>query len=122
MKYVPAVLAVALLTALAGCGGGVTLPAVAPEEVEIFMPGSFPTEDYKVLSRLEEDVPLSATDQELVDQARAKAASLGADALVIQGIRRTTEGGIELNLEQEQRKVLVGLAVYYPSKHPELNK
>ncbi len=122
MKHVPAVFAVALFTALAGCGSGVTLPAVAPEEVEIFMPGAFPVEDYKVLSRLEADVPLSASDQDLIDQARARAAGLGADALVIQSIRRTTEGGIELNLEQEQRKVLVGLAVYYPSKHPELNK
>ncbi len=122
MKHVLAVFGVALLTALAGCGGGVTLPAVAPEEVEIFMPGSFPEEDYKVLSRLETDGPLGTSDQDLIDQARDRAAGLGADALVIQSIRRTTEGGIELNLEQEQRKVLVALAVYFPSKHPELSK
>ncbi len=86
------------------------------------MPGSFPVEEYKVLTRLEEDVPLSASDQDLIDEARSRAASLGADALLIQSIRRTTEGGVELNLDQEQRKVLVGLAVYYPSKHPELTQ
>lgn len=121
MRYLPATLGLMLAVGLAGCGAGVTLPPVAPDEVEIFMPGSFPTEDYKVLAPVEEEVPLNVPDQDLIDQARAKAASLGADALLISAIRRTTEGGVAIELGQEQQKRLEGLAVYYPGKHPELS-
>ncbi|KPK79184.1 MAG: hypothetical protein AMS25_13550 [Gemmatimonas sp. SM23_52] len=116
-------LVVAVLVAVvAACGARVKLPPVAPEEVQVFLPGSYPDEDYKVLAQVNTQVPLSVPDSELIDRARAQAAGYGADALVITGIRRTTEGQIELNLQQEQVKILDGIAVYYPSRHPELQK
>jgi hypothetical protein len=121
MKYFPALMAVAVLGA-AACGPGVKLPPVSPEEVEVFMPGMLPREDYKVLARIMESRPLNTPDQEMIDLAKAKAAELGADALVIDAIRRTTEGGIQTDLRQEELKIIEARAVYYPSKHPELSE
>lgn len=121
MRHFPALLAAVLVVGLAGCGGGVQLPPVAPEKVEIFLPGSFPIESYKVITRVEEQVGLDVPDNELINRARVRAAELGADALVIQAIRQTTEGRVEMDLGQEQQKILEAVAVYYPSRHPELS-
>ncbi|UCF18549.1 MAG: hypothetical protein JSU87_11435 [Gemmatimonadota bacterium] len=122
MKYFPALLMTVLAAGLAACGGGVQLPAVAPEQVEIFMPGSLPLEEYETLATIQEQGPLGIADQELIDRARARAAERGADALLILEIRQTTEGAVEMNLAQEQLKILEGRAIYYPAKHPELNQ
>ena len=122
MKHYPAVLMMALAAGVAACGSSVQLPAVSPEQVEIFMPGSYPSEDYETLATIEEEGPLDIADQELINRARAKAAEKGADALIIVGIRRTTEGQVEMNLAQEQLKILEGRAIYYPAQHPELNQ
>jgi hypothetical protein len=121
MRYFPALIAVAVVVGLAACGAGIKLPPVSPDQVEVFMPGSFPSEDYKVMLRIMESVPLSTSDSELVDRAKAKAAEVGADALLIDAIRRTTEGGIQTDLRQEELKIIEARAVYFPSKHPELS-
>jgi hypothetical protein len=122
MRHLTALVVAVLVAVMVACGAGVKLPPVAPEEVEVFLPGSYPDEDYKVLARFDTQVPLNVSDSELIERARAQAAEYGADALVISGIRRTTEGQIELNLQQEQVKILDAMAVYYPSRHPELQK
>jgi len=98
------------------------LPPVAPEDVEIFMPGSFPSESYKVMARLTESMPLNTSDDDIIDAVKAKAAEVGADALLIDAIRRTTEGGIETDLRQEQLKIIEARAIYFPSRHPELQQ
>lgn len=121
MRHHFALVAVVAWVGLAGCGPGVELPPVSPEEVDVFMPGLFPTESYKVLARITESMPLNTTDDEIIERAKAQAAEMGADALVIDSIRRTTEGGIETDLRQEQLKILEARAVYYPSQHPELS-
>ncbi len=120
MRYFSALFAVLLGLGLSGCGPGVELPPVEPEAVEIFMPGSFPVEDYKVMARIREEVPLDTEDGALINQAKARAAEMGADAMLIDSIRRTTEGQIETDLRQEQLKILEARAVYFPSRHPEL--
>lgn len=122
MRHLTALVVAVLVAVVAACGARVKLPPVAPEEVEVFLPGSYPDEDYKVLAAVNTQVPLNVSDSELVERARAQAAEYGADALVISGIRRTTEGQVELNLQQQQVKILDALAVYYPSRHPELQK
>lgn len=98
------------------------MPPVAPQDVEIFMPGMFPSESYKVMSRISESMPLSTPDNEIIDVARSAAAEVGADALLIDSIRRTTEGGIETDLRQEQLKIIEARAIYFPSRHPELQQ
>ena len=120
MKYLTALCAVVMSVGLLACGGGVTLPPVAPQDVEVFYPGQMPSETYEVMARIQEDRPLQTDDDVLIDAARAQAAQMGADALVVTSIRRTTEGQIETDLGREQMKILEALAVYFPSRHPEL--
>jgi hypothetical protein len=122
MRHFSALIAVLALAGLWACGGGVTLPPVAPQDVEIFMPGSFPSESYKVMSRISESMPLNTADDEIIEVARVAAAEVGADALLIDSIRRTTEGGIETDLRQEQLKIIDARAIYYPSRHPEIQQ
>lgn len=120
MKYSASFLALALAFGLVGCGSTVTLPPVAPEQVEVFMPGEFPPEDYEAIAQINERVGLEIEDRVLIQRAVEKAARLGADVLLISAIRSTTEGEVSLDLQQEQQKILEALAVYYPSRHPEL--
>jgi hypothetical protein len=125
MKYLSAVFGVLLVAAVACSAGGpkVTLPAVAPEDVEIFFPGDYPDEDYEVLKRIEIQDILSADDREMVMTARQQAADLGADALLILQMRSTQAGGGLGDADPSRdRKILEALAVYYPSRHPELQE
>lgn len=122
MRHFSALIAVLVLVGLWACGGGVKLPPVAPQDVQIFMPGTFPSESYKVMSRISESMPLNTPDNEIIDVARSAAAEVGADALLIDSIRRTTEGGIETDLRQEQLKIIEARAIYFPSRHPELQQ
>jgi len=122
MRYSTAFVVALLVAFVAACGAKVKLPPVAPEEVEVFLPGSYPAEDYKLLATVNTHVPLNISDSDLIERARAQAAEWGADALVISSIRRTTEGEVELNLQQQQVKLLEAIAIYFPSRHPELQK
>lgn len=122
MRNYPALLAVTLAAVASGCSSAVTLPPVAPEEVEIFLPGSFPTSEYKSMTAFMIKGELADADQTLIDRARERAAKLGADGVIITAIRRTSEGGVELNLDQKQEKILEALPIYYPSRHPEVEK
>ncbi|HSG82660.1 MAG TPA: hypothetical protein VLC48_10440, partial [Gemmatimonadota bacterium] len=119
MKYLSAVFGVLLVGAMACAAGGpkVTLPAVQPEDVEMFYPGDYPSEKYEVLKRIEIQDILSAQDQDMVMAARQQAADIGADALLIQSMRTTQSGsGLGDADPSRDRKILEALAVYYPSR------
>jgi hypothetical protein len=120
MKYVTALCAAALVLGLTGCGPGVELPPVEPDQVEVIMPGMPVGESYKVLAAFTVDVPIADSDSELLAKAKARAAQMGADALLVKSIRRTSEGQVEQNLRQEQMKIAECQAIYFPSRHPEL--
>ena len=122
MKYFPALVLMALALVVAGCGGGVKLPPVEPEQVEVFLPGSYPTEEYKVLTSITQSVALQVSDRDLINQAKERAARVGADALIVNRIRTTSEGAVADDVGREIEKILEGLAVYFPSKHPELEQ
>ena len=118
MRYLPFFGMVVVALAATACGSSVSLPAVEPDQVAIYLP--VPAEDYKILARIDEKGPQSITNEELIDKAKQRAADMGADALIISTIRLTTEGQAQLNLDQPVEKFLEGIAVYFPSKHPEL--
>jgi hypothetical protein len=104
----------------AGCASTPDLPPKeSPEEVELYFPGSYPTEEYKVVATITERRSLGTDDDELIAAARARAARLGADALLIRALRRTTEGEVATDLSREEEKILEAIAVYYPSRHPQ---
>ncbi len=86
------------------------------------MVGAFPTEGYRVMARLAESMDLNTPDEEMIEVVKVKAAEMGADALIIDSLRRTTEGGVETDLRQEQRKIIEARAVYFPARHPELQR
>ncbi len=118
MRNVASFLTLALAVPLAGCSSSLSLPPVEPEAVELFYPGSAPAEDYKVLARITQEVALDTDDQKLIQQAQARAAELGADALIISSIRTNTEGAVSTDLDFEPRKIIEALAIYFPSRHP----
>jgi hypothetical protein len=95
-------------------------PKDSPEAVQVFYPGSYPTEAFKTIATLSESVSLSVPDEALIAEVRRQAASLGADAVLIRSIRRTTEGQQAVDLNQEERKIIEAVAVYYPSQHPDV--
>jgi hypothetical protein len=102
----------------------VVLPAVEPRDVEVFMPGDFPAEEYKVVEAITVTGILTRPDEEMVAEARQKAAALGADALIVQALRMTAGGGggYEDTDPSQDRKTLEAIAVYYPARRPELQQ
>ena len=122
MKYFTTLLGLAAVVAVVACGSGVKLPPVSPEDVEIFMPGVFIADEYKVMARFEEAFSMDTADSTMVARIKERAAEMGADAVIVDGIRVTSEGAIELDLAQEQQKIIDARAVYFPSRHPELNE
>ncbi len=122
MKYLPAAVAVLAVFAV-GCASGVKLPPVEPQDVEVFLQGSYPTEEYKVMSNITEQVSLETDDRALIDKARERAAKLGADALLVTSIRSTTiDFDVNLGRARDAQKILEGLAIYYPSRHAEIEQ
>ena len=120
MRYFTALLGLAVVVGLAACGSKVNLPPVSPEDVEVFLPGRLPTESFKVMSQFEEAFELIAPDTAVVNAAKEWAAEQGADAVLIDAIRRTTEGEIQYDISRPQEKIVVARAIYFPSRHPEL--
>lgn len=92
-------------------------PKASPDEVEVFYPGTMPTEEFKALATLQESDDLSVPDEELIARLRRRAAELGADALLIRAIRRTTEGEVGVDLNRPEEKIVEAVAVYYPARH-----
>ena len=122
MKYFATLLGLAAVVAMVACTSGVKLAPVSPEEVEVYMPGVPIPDSYNVMARFEEAFTLDTADSTMIARIKELAAEFGADAVIIDGIRSTSEGGIETNLAQEQKKIVQARAVYFPSRHPELNE
>ena len=120
MKYFATLLGLAAVVAVVACSSGVKLPPVSPEDVEVFLPGVPIADDYKVLAAIEEAFSLDTQNSAIIERVKERAAELGADAVIIDRIRTTSEGAIEQNLAQEQQKIVNARAVYFPSRHPEL--
>ncbi len=120
MKHFTALLGLAVVVAAVACSSGVKLPPVSPEDVEVFMPGVPIADSYNVMARIEEAFSMDTADSVMVARVKERAAKLGADAVIIDGIRATSEGAIELDLNQEQQKIIDARAIYFPSRHPEL--
>lgn len=112
--------ALALATALVfapGCASAPKLPPKAsPEEVRVYDPsvGQFPPPNYKTIGPVRVERPLGTEQGELIQALRAEAARLGADAIIIQRIGRTTEGQADVDFTREERAVAEALAIYYP--------
>ena len=103
----------ATVALLAGCGPKVTLPPVSPDDVEVIT--EKPNEDFEEISDIRQEAAMDTPRRELVDRAREKAARLGADALLIKEYR--------LNQSTQNPTVtLLAVAIYFPSRHPELRR
>ncbi len=120
MKHFAALLGLAVVVVATACGSGVKLPPVSPEDVEVFMPGVPIADEYKVMARIQEAFSMDTQDNAIIGTIKARAAEMGADAIIIDRIRATSEGAIEQNLAQEQQKIVEARAIYFPSRHPEL--
>lgn len=106
-----------VVSTVAACAAGPKLPPKAgPEEVEFIDPqlGQEPDEGYKTIGPVRVSAALGTSPQELTRLLRARAAQLGADAVILQRVRRTTEGEIEPTAAREEEMIVEGLAIYYP--------
>lgn len=115
MRRSLAVLLVA--TAVAACAAGPKLPPKAgPEEVRLIDPqlGQEPDKGYKTIGPVRATAPLGTPISELTRLLRARAAELGADAVILQQVRRTTEGEVGITATREEELIAEGLAIYYP--------
>ncbi|NIR46689.1 MAG: hypothetical protein GWN99_19980 [Gemmatimonadetes bacterium] len=107
-------LAVMLAAGVTACAGPtVTLPPVAPEDVEVIPQGEEPEQEYREIAPVRQQGTMDTPRTELVRLAREKAARLGADALMIEEYRLNTS-------YTNPTITLLALAVYYPARHPEL--
>ena len=120
MKHFTALLGLAVVVAAVACTSGVKLAPVSPEDVEVFLPGVPIPDSYNVMARIEETFSMDTADSVMVARVKERAAEMGADAVIIDGIRATSEGAIELDMNQEQQKIIDARAIYFPSRHPEL--
>lgn len=101
-----------------GCASTPELPPKAgPEEVTLYDPnvGQYPEEGYETIGPIEVERPLGTPVPELVMALRAEAAQLGADGVILQRIRQSTEGSMASDLSREEFIIARGLAIYYPA-------
>jgi len=116
-SVLPALALASALVLAAGCASTPKLPPKAsPEEVRVYDPsiGQFPPDNYKTLAPIRVERPLGTEQGELIQALRAEAARLGADAIIIRRIGRTTEGATDLDLTRDERAVAEALAIYFP--------
>jgi hypothetical protein len=97
--------------AVAGCGPKAR-PAVPSADVAVIMPGEEVAESYKVLRTIKKMVALETPDSVVISLARAEAASIGADALLIRELREYEEGRVDMR-KSVRRKRLIGDAIYF---------
>ena len=118
-----------LLTAvvLAGCSG-VKLPPTTPDQIEVFYEnrGQYPQEEFKRLALLDRtfneemcsiELQEPCDDEKIwaygLDKLKELAADLGADGLLVHEVSYGQSG-------QGQR--YNASAIYFPSRHPELEQ
>ena len=98
-----------------------TLPPVDPQQVEIYLPGNNPEEDYEPLSAIDITVEIDVENAELLTQAVEQAAALGADALIVDRLGPNTSGAVlPAGATEHIKRIIQARAVYYPARHPEL--
>ena len=114
MRRVLALLAVVVVTGLVGsCGPKVTLPPVAPEDVEVLT--EEPEEEFEVIADIRQQAATDTPRRDVIAGAREKAAQYGADAMLIKEWRVSAS-------MSNPTVTLLAQAIYYPSRHPELQE
>jgi hypothetical protein len=117
MKLTAVVILTVACAVLAGCSK-TQLPRVTPDEVAVYMPDDDVPKGYRVLKSIKTQMDVETADSVMVALARAEAASVGADALVIRELREYQEGRMDMRSGYPVRlKRLLGDAVYYPDRH-----
>lgn len=96
---------------VAGCGPKAR-PAVPTADVAVIMPGDEVAEKYEVLRTIKKMTALETPDSVLISLARAEAASIGADALLIRELREYEEGRVDMRKSVRQKR-LIGDAIYF---------
>jgi len=121
--------AVLVMLAVLACSSSSKLPQVAPEDVEVYMPGMVAmAENHIVVWETRQVVvgdeawntyPSSYSDDQIVQDLREEAAMRGADALLIDRIYRITHTDpLGESLPPEAR--VIARAVCFLDRHPEL--
>lgn len=105
-----AVLALGLL----GCGP--KRPHVAPDQVDVIMPGEEVTEPYEVVGEIRKQAPLSTPESTLLLVARAEAGSLGAHALLIRVLDTYVSGRPDRRERGVRVRRLLARAIYFPGR------
>lgn len=124
MRLLPALLASVVFV---GCSG-VKLPPTTPDQIQVFYEnrGQFPQEEYKSLALLDRtytdemcstDLQETCDDQDVweygLNKLKELAAQLGADALLVHNVGYAQSGnGRRYNAS----------AIYFPSRHPEVEQ
>lgn len=100
-----------LALAATACSGVNLPPKAGPEEVELIQPnmGQQPREGYEVIGPVRVLAPVGTNQSELVTMLRARAAELGADAVIFEGISRS-----ESPDATREQVIVTGTAIYYP--------
>jgi hypothetical protein len=118
MKRLPLFLVLAAI--LAGCAAATPRPPKAgPEEVRFYNPNAaqHPPAGYRTIGPIRVERPMGTADAELYLALRAEAARLGADAVILRSVRRSTEGDASM-IGRDERVIAEGIAVYWPDPQP----
>ncbi|HLU24250.1 MAG TPA: hypothetical protein VKZ58_00895 [Longimicrobiales bacterium] len=117
MKRVIALIPVAALLVSAACASAPRLPPKeSPDEVQLYDPqaGHYPEPGYKTIGPVKVEMPLGTSVPDLLLKLREEAAKLGADAVILQRVRTSTEGAVTFDMNRQDLMIAEGLAIYYP--------
>ncbi len=104
---------VVLAGVFGGCGPRVTLPPVTVEDVEVLT--EEPEEEFEEIADIRQQAATNTPRADVIAGAREKAASYGADALWIKEWRVSAS-------VSNPTVTLLAVAIYYPSRHPEIER
>jgi hypothetical protein len=102
---------------LVGCAGAPQLPPKAnATDVEVFQVGigDQPTGRYRTVAEIRIERPIGTSNSDIIMAAQTEAARLGADALVVNMIRRSNQA--EMAARGEEEIILEGMAIYWPER------
>lgn len=112
-----ALLCIATATTLLGCPRGIAfVPKAGPQDVRLYQPdlGEYPDPGYihvgPVIVTRAEGTPRN----DLLLALRTQAAREGADAVILQDIRRGTATAVENDGESAPVVIVEGLAIFWP--------
>lgn len=92
------------------------IPKSGPEQVRLIDPevGQEPDEGYRTIGRVRAVASLGTPIAELTRLLRGEGAAVGADAVILERVRTTTESEAGLIASGGQGIVAEGIAIYYP--------